>query len=430
MFKHFFKNHEFSKWDILLFAIYLAVFGFFVFQPPVYWPDTSSYWHLDIYRYPVYVLFLRGFEFVFGENFDVFVVAFQLVFTLFSVHYFTKTFSRLLKFHFVWELILTAILLFPIFPPLQIGNNLASEGLSYPLYLLLVSFAVDFIFKNEARKVYFFGIAFILLALTRGQFAIVAPIVVLLFILKHKKRIFAKTNIKYLLLLLLLPILSNTLDSSYRKMVHDHYLTTPYTFVNAITLPLYISEKKDSALFKNNDQKILFLKTYRRIDSLGLLSSKVPGGYAEKYRVFHDNFPYICNQSFHDIGKNHFKDEKDLFQSSIDTEIAAKEMFPLLLKAHFKDWISLYYTSVMHGFYSVFIFVFFVLVCLYSGWKCLKKFTLKDGILFFGTLLILSNALIVAVAVHTIMRYVFYNFSMAFIILIILSKQATLRHEN
>ncbi len=425
MSKYSIKTPKFSKWDILIFLVYSAVFGYFVFQPSIYSPDTGSYWHLDIVRYPVYVLFLRGFEFVFGENYGSFAVAFQLIFTLISIHIFSTNFSRLLKLHFVLKLLLISILLFPIFPPLLTANNLCSEGLSYPLYLLMVSFAVDFLFRNENRKIYFFAVAFIALALTRGQFAIVAIIVAFLFILKHKKQIFQRKNFKFLLLLILLPFVSNMLDSTYRKLVHDHFITAPYSYVNAITLPLYISEEKDSTLFENEDQKIIFQKTYRRIDSLGLLSSKVEGGYKEKYQVFHDNFPYICNQSFHEIGRKHFKDENDPWQSSIDTEKAAKAMFLPLLKAHFKDYISLYYTSVMHGFYSVFIFIFFVLACFYSGIKLLKKFTWQYGIIFFGTLLILSNALIVAIAVHSIMRYVFYNFAVAFIILILLLKKVT-----
>ncbi|MBT0608834.1 hypothetical protein [Aequorivita echinoideorum] len=409
----------------MIFLLYAAVFGYFVFQPAIISPDTHSYWHLDIVRYPVYVLFLRGFEFIFGENYEPFAVAFQLVFTLISVQIFSSNFSRLLKLHFVLQLLLVGILLFPIFPPLLTANNLCSEGLSYPLYLLMVSFAVDFLFKNEKRKIYFFAIAFIALALTRGQFAIIAVIVAFLFILKHKKFIFRKVNLKFLLLLLLLPFISNMLDSTYRKLVHNHFITAPYSFVNAVTLPLFISEEKDSLLFENEDQKIIFQKTYHRIDSLGLLSSKVEGDYKAKYQVFHDNFPYICNQSFHDIGRKHFRDKNDPFQSSIDTEIAAKAMFFPLVKTHLKDYISLYYTSVMHGFYSFFIFLFFVLVCIFSGIKLLKKFTLEYGIIFFGSLLILSNALIVAVAVHTIMRYVFYNFALAFIILILLLKKAT-----
>ncbi|WP_139856251.1 glycosyltransferase family 39 protein [Aequorivita sinensis] len=423
--KYSLKFTKVSKKDILWLLLYIGVFIYFVFQPPIYSPDTGSYWHLDVFRYPIYPLFLRGFEFIFGNNYWTAVVAFQLLFVLGSIQVFFKNISNLLKLNFVLELLLFAILLFPIFPPLLTANNLASEGLSYPLYLLLISFAIDFLFREKTKRIYFFSAVFIALALTRGQFVIIVPIIVFLLLLKHKKNIFRKSHLKYLLLLILLPIITNTLDATYRKAVHKHFITTPFTFTNALTLPLYISEKKDSSLFENPAHKAIFLKTYKRIDSLGLLSSKVKGDYSAKYQVFHDNFPYICNQSFHNIGREYYKDENDPFKSAIDTEIAAKQMFPELLKAHFKDYISLYYTSVMHGFYSVFIFIFFVIICIYSGLKCLKKFNLENGLLFFGSLLILSNALIVAVAVHTIMRYVFYNFAMAFIIIVLLSKKLT-----
>lgn len=423
--KYSFKFTKVSKKDILWLLLYIGVFTYFIFQPPIYSPDTGSYWHLDVFRYPIYPLFLRGFEFIFGNNYWTAVVAFQLLLVLGSIQVFFKNISNLLKLNFVLELLLFAILLFPIFPPLLTANNLASEGLSYPLYLLLITFGVDFLFREKTKRIYFFSAVFIALALTRGQFVIIVPIIVFLLLLKHKKNIFRKSHLKYLLLLILLPIITNTLDATYRKAVHKHFITTPFTFTNALTLPLYISEKKDSSLFENPDHKAIFLKTYKRIDSLGLLSSKVKGGYSAKYQVFHDNFPYICNQSFHNIGREYYKDDNDPFKSPIDTEIAAKQMFPVLLKAHFKDYISLYYTSVMHGFYSVFIFIFFVIICIYSGLKCLKKFNLENGLLFFGSLLILSNALIVAVAVHTIMRYVFYNFAMAYIIIVLLSKKLT-----
>ncbi|MCG2431941.1 hypothetical protein [Aequorivita xiaoshiensis] len=423
--KYSLKFIKVSKKDILWLLLYIGVFTYFVFQPPIYSPDTGSYWHLDVFRYPIYPLFLRGFEFIFGNNYWTAVVAFQLLFVLGSIQVFFKNISNLLKLNFVLELLLLAILLFPIFPPLLTANNLASEGLSYPLYLLLISFAIDFLFREKTKRIYFFSAVFIALALTRGQFVIIVPIIVFLLLLKHKKNIFRKSHLKYLLLLILLPIITSTLDAIYRKAVHKHFITTPFTFTNALTLPLYISEKKDSLLFENPAHTAIFLKTYKRIDSLGLLSSKVEGDYSQKYQVFHDNFPYICNQSFHNIGREYYKDENDPFKSAIDTEIAAKQMFPVLLKAHFKDYISLYFTSVMHGFYSVFIFIFFVIICIYSGLKCLKKFNLENGLLFFGSLLILSNALIVAVAVHTIMRYIFYNFAMAFIIIVLLSKKIT-----
>ena len=420
------RSKKIQIYDIFLFATYAIIFGYFMLQPAIYSPDTNSYWHLDINRYPGYVLFLRTFKFIFQDYFDLGVVGFQLLFTLFSVHTFQKNLSSLLNVNLVTKSILVAILVFPIFPPLLTANNLCSEGLSYPLYLLLISFSVDFLFRNQTKKIYWLLISYILLALTRGQFAVVIPIIGLIYVLKHKKSAFQKKNLKYLILLLIIPFVTNLLDSTYRKMVHGYFITTPFSYVNAITLPLYLSDEKDADLFSNPDQKAIFQKTYKRIDSLGLLSSKVKGTYQEKYELFHNNFPYICNQSFHNLGAQHYYSKEQItFKNYIDIELAAKEMFPILLKTHFKEWVTLYTISVLRGYYAVFILVFFVLVCLYSGWKTLKRFTLEYGLIFMASLLLLANSLLVAVAVHTIMRYTFYNFALAFIIVLILSKKLT-----
>lgn len=420
------RTKKVPLFDILLFVIYAILFGYFILQPAIYSPDTNSYWHLDITRYPGYVLFLRTFEFIFGDFFDYAVVGFQLIFAIFSIHVFLRNFGNFLKLNWLLRIILLGILVFPLFPPLATANNLCSEGLSYPLYLLLISLILDFLFRNQLKKIYFLILVFVMLALTRGQFAVVMPIVIFIFLLKYRKQAFQKKNLKYLMLLILVPFISNTLDSTYRKMVHGYFITTPFSYINAITLPLYLSTEADSALFENPDQKALFLKTYKRIDSLGLLSSKVDGTDTEKYQLFHDNFPYICNQSFHNMGAKYFYNKhNDPFKNHIDTEQAAKEMFPLLLSKHFNEWLSLYSISVFRGFGSLFVFIFFIVVCIVSGWKSLKNFTSENGILFLASLLIISNALLVAVAVHTITRYTFYNFALGFIILIILSKKIT-----
>jgi O-antigen ligase len=412
--------------DVILFVIYTILFGYFIAQPAIYSPDTNSYWHLDITRYPGYVIFLRTFEFIFGGFFDYAAVGFQLLLAFFSIHIFQRNVSRFFNLNPVLRIILLIILVYPLFPPLSTANNLCSEGLSYPLYLLLLSLILDFLFKDQLKKIYLLAVVFILLALTRGQFAVVIPIVIFMYLIKYRKRAFQKKNIKYLLILILIPFVNNILDSSYRKIVHGHFITTPYSYINAVTLPLYLSTEADSLLLKDPDQRAVFLKTYKRIDSLGLLSSKVLGTDKEKYQLFHDKFPYICNQSFHNIGaKYFFKIHGDPFQNHIDTEQAAKEMFPILLSKHFKEWISLYSISVFRGFGSVFVFLFFILICVVSGWKTLKSFTAENGFVFLSILLIISNAMLVAVAVHTITRYTFYNFALGFLILVILSKKIT-----
>ncbi|GAB5401387.1 MAG: hypothetical protein Aureis2KO_29720 [Aureisphaera sp.] len=206
-------------------------------------------------------------------------------------------------------------------------------------------------------------------------------------------------------------------------------MTTPFSYVNAITLPLYTSERKDTILFENEHHRAIFLMSYNRMDSLDLLSSKVLGTYKDKYMRFHNNFPKICNQNFYERGWNYYCNRHgEIFTSKVDIEVAAKQMMPLLVKEHFKEWSYLLVTNIVHGFKSIFVLLFFIGVFIYSGIKVLKKYTLENGILFFCSVLILINAFLVAFVAHTIIRYQFYFFPLALIIVFLLSKQLIQRY--
>lgn len=422
---------KFSKENSLLLIFYLGVFSYLISIPAIYSPATNSFWHIGINRYPVYVLFIRTVHFLFANYYDLSLVAIQLLFGLISVHVFFKNASSLLRLNLFTKAILLVILVFPFFSPLYTANNICSEGLSYPLYLLFISFGFDFLFRGQTKRIYLLLATYLFLILTRGQFSTLIPIVLLLFILKHRKQAFNKTNLKFIVLLVLIPFVANTLDSSYRKIVHGHFVTTPFSYTNAITLPLYISTKADTAIFKNKDHKAIFAKSYNRIDSLNLLSSKVIGDYKAKYMVYHNNFPTICNLNFYTQGADHYYMQHfKIFKSFVDIEVAAKEMFPLLVKEHFKEWLSLYLTNVIHGFNSIFVLIFFIGVWIYSGLASLNKWNLENGILLMGSTLILSNGFLVAFVVHSILRYSFYNFTFAFMILLILFNKLKKNYET
>ncbi|RMA56738.1 hypothetical protein [Ulvibacter antarcticus] len=425
-------KYKFSGLDLLLFVVYLGIFGYLILQPTIYYPATNSFWHVNINRYPVYVLFIRGIHAVVGQNlYDITINISQTLFALFAIHIFLKCIIRLIKLNIVLILFMLALLSFPLFPPLDTSIAIASEGLAYPLFLLFMTFTLEFLFRNKDHYLYLILPTYVLLVLTRGQFSIVIPVIILLLILKHKRQIFQKKQLRQLILLILIPFVANTLDSTYHKLVHHNYVTTPFSYINAITLPLFTSQASDSTLFMNEDHKKIFLKSYNRIDSLGLLSSKIEGSYKEKYMLFHNNFPYICNLNFYEQGIDYYFDKTgNYFKSNVDIEVAAKEMMPLLVKQNFKDWFALYVTNILHGFKSIFVWIFFIVVCLYSGWQTLKKFNFENALLFFSSLLININAVLVAFVVHTIIRYQFYYFAFAFIILIILTKKLLAAYET
>lgn len=420
------KNLRLSSLDILLFVIYLALFIFFILQPPVYSPDTNSYFRLSFYRFPGYGIFLRVFDLIFGNFFDFAVVGFQLIFGFISIIIIAKSCFEFLKLNLLEFFALLSILTFPYFAPLLVGNNICAEGLSYPLYLLLISFSFDFFFRERQKRMIHISVVFILLCLTRGQFIIVAPILAVLFILKEKKNIIKRPTLFFFIIFLLLPVFTQTLDKSYHKIVHGYFVTTPFSYVNAITLPLFVSKKEDVEQLKTKDERTLFLNTYNTIESLGLLSSEVSGDAKTEYMVFHNNFPIICNQTFHAAGKKYLENKtENLGENVVMIEKAAMDMLPVLVKNNFKEYISIYFEGIFYGFNGILISVFALLLFLYSSIITLKKWSLYNGLLLFATTLIVSNAMIVAFASHSIMRYLFYNYFFAVLIGIILLRKIT-----
>ncbi|MFT4698685.1 MAG: hypothetical protein ACI9SJ_001841 [Flavobacteriaceae bacterium] len=416
-----------NKENILVLLAFIFTFIFLVNKPPIYSPDTYGYLHVNISRYPVYILFIRGFQFIFGSFFEVMMVSFQLVFSIISISIIYKNCKELLNLNIWLKTLLFVILLFPLYPRLYIANNLVSEGLAYPLYLLLISFIIDFLYRNKSIKVIHLSITLLILSLTRGQFFFISIIVALLYVLKLKKDTFKKGNVFSLLLLIIVPFLITIVDSSFKKVVYGYYVKTPYSYVNAITLPLFVSELKDTIDIKNEDYKKIFIKSYQRIDSLGLLSSKINGTKEEKYQVFHDNFPLICNQNIHDQGKLYYLNiDSTPHLNSIKTELACKAMFPVLVKNHFKEWVIIYFTGMIHGFFeSIVLLFFFLFTLIYGGLITLRNYTINNSLLFLSSLLIISNSMIVALACHSISRYLFYNYFLGFIIFILIFKKIT-----
>jgi O-antigen ligase len=368
---------------------------------------------------------------LFGSSFDSMAVAGHLLFGFYAIWVLFKNCSKLFKLNTLFKSLLFLVLLFPYFYPIEIAVNLTSEGIAYPLYLLLVSFLIDLLFRNQDLKIIHLSIAFVLLVLTRGQFVIIAPIVALLYLLKMKKEVLKKRKLFFLIIFLLLPLISGILDKTYRYVFYGFFETTPYSYVNAITLPLFVSGEDDYKLFSEKDYQQLYIASYHRLDSMKLLSSKVDGSYNKKYEVFHNNFPKICNQNIHQYGMAYYRTQSDIpSMEAFKIELACKEMFPILITHNFYEWAVLYITGIIHGFKSVFILFFVMALAFLSFWKAIKKFTLRNGFVLMATLFILSNAMVVAIASHSIMRYLFYNYFFGLLIIILLLKKFTTKNES
>ncbi|GGG54799.1 hypothetical protein GCM10010976_27130 [Bizionia arctica] len=395
-----------------------------IFHEAIYTPDTASYLIAEMYRSPGYVIFVKLFQFIFQGYFDLFTVGAQLIIGLFAVHVTLTKISKTLKLHPISEFIFLALLIFPFFGPLYVANNICSEGLSYPFYLLVIALSTDLFTNYNLKSFRYLLITCILLALTRGQFIVLPIIIAVIYIIKNKALALKKFHLKNILLLLLIPLVITLMDKTYHKLKDGVFVTTPFSNLCMSGAAFYVSNASDVLLIENEDDKNIFNDCYGFIEENGwLLSSKERDSYTDYYNHFHKNLGNICNYTVHRIGTKYFYDHGYSFvDSRVGIENTCSNIVPILIKNNFGKWIKLYYSNLVYGFKSQILLFFIVLIFLFSGIKMLfskNEFVLY---LFLFSSLILSNAMIVAYASHSIMRYLFYNYSLYFLIFIILLK--------
>ena len=415
------KNTE----RILLFFIALISFIILSTTPAIHSPDTSSYLQAMMYRFPGYVIFVKTIQNIFGNYSDIMIVMIQLLFGFLSVYVFYNNICKYLDInHLILKLSLVIALLIPFYTPLYVANNICSEGLSYPLYLLFVSFSIVFLKNNNNKSLIYLSITYVLLTLTRGQFLFAPIILGCVYFFKYKKTILNKPKLFTLLLLLMLPLVSSNLDKAYHKFKDGHYVSTPFGYINLLTSPFYISQASDAKLIDNEDHKTIFIKSYKHLYKNSMLAENHKGNsYKEQYLFLHENLPIICNQTIYTFSTDYYL-EKGLtpVQANIKTEKTCESLFFILLKDNLQSWFLLYWENLSYGFGSVFLLVLVILLFCFSFIKLLFSKNQTYLTVFFFLALTLSNAIIVAMVTYSIQRLLLYNYSLMLLILILFAK--------
>lgn len=413
-------------------VIYGLIFFYFIFQDAIFSPDSYGYLNAMPERSPGYVIFSKFFVYIFPHNYAQVIVGAQLLLGLASVHVFQKRMSQLMNLNYILRAVLLTSLLFPFFAPLLVANNISSEGLSYPLYLLFLVMGFEFLYNEKKYTLVSLLILYLLLVLTRGQFLITSIIFAVVYFFKYKNDILKKKYLFKLLLILLVPLLAILADKTYHELKEGLFISTPFSFVAISGAAVYVSKEDDANFIENNEYKFIFEACYEQlVDKKLLMSSKKRDGYDAYYQHFHNHVPQICNQTVHDISRAYFynqflethTNEKAASAfSSWQSELACQSIFFTLVKRNFKDWSLLYYSNLVHGFKSAVLLIFVVVVFLFSSYKLIFGKNIYYHILFICSALTLSNAMIVSLASHSIMRYLFYNYILIFFIIIILFK--------
>jgi O-antigen ligase len=315
--------------------------------------------------------------------------------------------------------------LFPFFPPLSIANNLCSEGLGYGLYLIFIALGLDILINKKNQNFKYYLIAYLALVSVRSQFIFSTLIFAGTYFLMYRKEIFRRKHIITLSLFCGVLVVASITERSYHKVKDGFYKPTPLGYTSAATAPIYLSGKTDYELIENKEYQEILKKSYDSLSQIGLL---VKPEYTSKeaYKVFHDNLPVICNQTVREIGKAYYSNKhlpKEWKVNQInsyiffETEAACKEFTKVLILNNFKEWLKLFYANINYGFKSQILLWFVVFMFLLSFIKTVVNYKKQYAIIFLLSSLILSNALFIAFAVHSIQRYLFYNYALIFLLL-------------
>ena len=189
-------------------------------------------------------------------------------------------------------------------------------------------------------------------------------------------------------------------------------------------------------MLKDKTLKSIFTNSYKRLDSLNLLHTYYSKASIDSsYTVFYNNVPKICNQTIHSKAlEYHRKMSTKSGLKAIDAEAyfkaeeSCKLLTLVLIKNNWKTYLSFYFKNLGHGFYSILLFILLVMLFIYYLIKVYLTYNLNQALIVLFLGLTISNALLISFASHSISRYLFYNYILVFLSLVLISK--TFKHES
>jgi hypothetical protein len=412
--KHSFFLEKRSYGSLILALPFVLLFIVLWWQGPWLQPDTQSYLTKSPVRSALYPLFLQLNTWLSSNQWGGLLFA-QLALGFYSAFFTASKLKKLFALNPWLILLLFVLFLIPYYGPLKFGNSILTEAVCYPIFLFASTFLLEGLFQRKTKPLLYFLAFTSLLILTRRQFLFLYPAftcVLIYLTVVHRKHF----NLGLLTVTFVLSIVgTHLLERTYQYLNDNHFATLPFTGMQLVVAPLYLSTPNDVELFETTLEKTIFLKVQEKMQAKQLsyqaintrphfnlaiypqfLNLVVYPHYFESYGpiCWEILFPILSEQGF-----------KDLYEiDSFTTHMALT-----LIQAHFKEYLALYASNIIFNLGGLFPTLFLGLIALLAFiYHCLKKDNLSLGILV--TLLLTSgNYLLVAIVEPILIRYSIYT---------------------
>lgn len=404
-----FKSVKLSLKQSLQIVFFLSVGIFVLAKGGHYMPDSYAFLDMRFNRSPFYCSFLKLFTSVFGKNFEIPVIIFQYGFIVYAIQTLTANLSKAFNLNTFNVLVLQGILLAPCVYWHFTGGSILSESIAYPLVLLVFWHTFKAFKDLDFKPIYKTSIFLFLLILTRGQFVIFVPVILMVCVyILYQKRNF-KSSYFVLLLIIAMPFLTNLTEKIYNKVVFGYFTSNAMSNVHFITSGFYLSKDSDIELFKTEDERAYFQIINESLKEASLMRSQVLVNGFDDYEFYERNFSNLCNRRVHELGLAYFEQKGlNYYEQNIALNSLCGSMIVPLIKSNFSNWTRLLFKNLKTTFGTTKQMLLILVLLFYSLFMLWKQSDIIYKFIALACAFMLANNLLIALVVYANKRYVFY----------------------
>ena len=414
-------NKQINFHNITYSFVYVIVGILAINKGIIYYPDSYTFLEMAFNHSPIYCTFLSVLTGIFGDNFEIPLILVQYIIIAFGVDFLIKTLKNIFNLHFIGFILIQLIALAPCVYLHFLPSTILSEALSYPLLLIIFAYTLKLFVEEKPNYIYKIILPLFLLILTRGQFIILIPVlIVIVSFIIYKNKTFIK-NFRFLVILIIFPLITSLSERVYNKVVFGYYVNNAMNYVHLISSPFYISNNDDINLFSEQDEKTYFKLINNSLSEAKLTRDQNLSIGNDDYQFYQNNFTKICNKRIYKLGLKLYEDKGlDFFEQNIAlNKLCSKMVFPLI-KQNFKNWFVLFFKNLKNSFGSSKQFLLFIMLMGYSLFYLNKTNNNIYKFVALAALFMFANNTLIALVVHSIKRYVFYFDWVIFAIIILL----------
>lgn len=410
----------------IIFSIFLIVFILIIRKPVENVSDSDGYLDMVIFRSAGYPVFLSIIKNIFGSYFNFATLILQYLLGMFSIYFFIFSLRKHFKLNMIWYLLLTLILITPYIYNHHLANVFLSEALSYPLYLICVTFFLTSILTFKINPLIFSLPILFIIILTRSQFLFLIPIgIFILFWISYRKKML-KTNLWLFIIFICFPIITSMADKTYHMLKHGYFVNTPWTGICLITPAFFVADQNDYKIFNSKENQLFFNDVYSKLINkhLNIYYLDPKEKENDEIETYIERYSEIANFTVLSSGIKLSKPNLTDDQKIIAVDVLTKEMAIPLIFDNFYSWLKIYIKNFVHAFGNSKYALLFIIILIYSFFLIIKNPTKSIKIIFIISLLTVSNIALISMGIHTIKRFTFYNDWVLFLIFFILLETA------